>query len=66
VGFYNIIEFGYYSTEVTQYFCKKFEHVCQYFDSGYIDPSVDNIDRLPVKESHSPAGAGWRNLIHYA
>jgi len=64
--FYNIYQTGYYGTEVEQFFCRKFETLCQYFDSGYIDPSVDNIERLPVKESHSPAGAGWKNIIHYA
>lgn len=64
--FYNIYQAGYYTEVVEEFFCRKFEKLCQFFDSGYFDPSVDNLDRLPVKEAHSPAGSGWKNLIHYA
>lgn len=66
LGFYNIYQTGYYSREAQSDFCIAFRQLCQYFDEGYFTPGVDNEERLPVKMAHSPAGAGWRNLIHYA
>lgn len=59
---------GYYSKHVQGAFCKVFYSMCQYFDEGYFDydKRVDNQARLAVKLAHTPAGSGWRNVLHYA
>ena len=31
-----------------------------------MDPKVDNLDRLDMVVSNVPAGAGYKNLMHYA
>jgi len=30
------------------------------------DKDIDNLGREAVKFAKTPAGSGWRNLIHYA
>ena len=37
-------------------------------DEGFYDwdEKIDNAERYAVKMTHSPAGSGWRSLVHYA
>lgn len=48
--------------------CHVFPTFCQLIDDGIspFDTNIDNLDREAVKFAKTPAGSGWRNLIHYA
>ena len=49
-------------------FCAHLPHFCEKLDDGFFDfdGKIDNAERWGDRESHSPNGSGWRNLIHYA
>jgi len=67
-GLYNIYQDGFYSMYAFASFCKLAPHLCNIIDEGYgnYNGTIDNMARLPVKFMHTPAGCGWRNLMHYA
>jgi hypothetical protein len=48
--------------------CHVWPSLCQAIDEGVspFDKEIDNLDRMADKFSKTPAGSGWRNLIHYA
>ena len=33
---------------------------------GVADATIHSIERMPVENMHTPAGAGYRNAVHYA
>ena len=65
---YNLILPNWIESELTAIFCEHFLEVCE----GVIelvadeDPSVDNFARIKTFMTHFPAGAGYRNTVHYA
>lgn len=67
LGFYNILPFNYLNSGVAGAFCKAIPDVCNELVSMFADedPSIDFTDRYDVYMSNMPAGAGYRNLIHY-
>ena len=67
LGIYDFIDFK-DKTGALQYLCKAFPTTCEWVDEGIwdYDASVDNTQREFVKLANCPAGAGWKNLIHYA
>ena len=56
------------ASQVLGVLCKYLPHFCEKLDDGFYDwnDSIDNKERFGDKAAHSPSGAGWRNLIHYA
>jgi len=53
---------------ISSSFCKALPHVCSLLNDGFFDKNdeIDNSSRWSDKVAHSPAGSGWRNLVHYA
>lgn len=64
---YNLIDLKDQSFAVVT-FCKALPTTCEYLDEGIwdMDATVDNTGREYVKFANTPAGAGWKNVIHYA
>ena len=48
-------------------FCEALPHFCEKLQEGFFDfnSEIDNPLRVPDKVAHDPAGAGWRNIIHF-
>ena len=40
--------------------------MCIKMKDGVADETIHSIERMPVESMHTPAGAGYRNAIHYA
>jgi hypothetical protein len=68
LGLYNLISIGNTPKQLIAGFCKVMPKLCALIDDGIspFDKEVDNDDREADKFAHTPAGSGWRNLIHYA
>lgn len=68
IGLYDLISLSKTPQWLLGEFCTALPKLCQYSDQGFIDWSdeIDNTDREGDKFAHSPAGSGWRNLVHYA
>jgi len=49
-------------------FCKVLPEICIKLNTGVweYNDQIDNKDRWADKVAHSPAGAGWRCIAHYA
>lgn len=56
------------ASETYAAFCEHVPDFCASLESFASDynKDIDNTARLPDHAAHSPAGSGWRNLIHYA
>ena len=68
VHLYSLLPYNYLNTGVASLFCNLFDGtICtllmQAFADG--DPTIDNTDRYDVYMSNLPAGAGYRNIVHY-
>lgn len=67
-GFYCLLD----QNDITRFlhskFCSALPNLCNLMEEGFADwhSEIDNIDRIKDKAGHSPAGAGWRNIAHYA
>lgn len=65
---YDILPWNYVQSGVSQAFCDLFNgKLCdialeQVLDA---DPSIDNMDRVDVYTSFLPAGASYKNILHY-
>jgi lysosomal acid lipase/cholesteryl ester hydrolase len=68
LGLYNLISLGNTPKQLMAGLCHVFPTFCQLIDDGIspFDVNIDNLDREAVKFAKTPAGSGWRNLIHYA
>ena len=40
--------------------------MCVKMKDGVADATIHSIERMPVENMHTPAGAGYRNAVHYA
>ena len=49
-------------------FCHIFGGICNGVTKAFLDSNteVDNLERANVYLEYNPAGAGYRNLLHYA
>jgi len=68
IHLYNILPYNYLNTGVASLFCGLFDgKLCDLVMSIFadIDPTIDNTDRYDVYMSNLPAGASYRNIIHY-
>lgn len=67
-GFYSLIDQGATAKFLGSSFCKVVPHFCIALNEGFFDfhGKIDNSARWADKMAHSPAGAGWRTLAHYA
>jgi len=67
-GLYCLIDQGDITSFVHSKFCKALPRLCVLMDDGFIDwhDDIDNEDRYADNAAHTPAGAGWRTLAHYA
>lgn len=64
---YNLIPHNEVSAFVNSEICSIVPHICEATYEGFFDfnDDIDNVDRVADKQSKSPEGSGWRNLIHY-
>lgn len=64
VGAFNLFPRG---LGVVGSFCNVMPSVCNFALSKGDDviPGVDNVARDAVRAAHFPAGAGWKNIVHY-
>lgn len=47
-------------------FCEQFALMCIKMKDGVADETIHSIERMPEENMHGPAGAGYRNAVHYA
>jgi pimeloyl-ACP methyl ester carboxylesterase len=69
IHLYSVLPYGYLTTGVATLFCNLFDGIlCDLVMKMFTDadPKIDNTSRYDVYMSNLPAGAGYRNLIHYA
>jgi hypothetical protein len=69
IHLYSVLPYGYLSTGVATLFCNLFDGIlCDLVMKMFADadPKIDNTSRYDVYMSNLPAGAGYRNLVHYA
>ena len=67
LGLYNILPWNYLNSGVAGAFCKAIPSVCNDLVSMFADedPTIDYTERYDVYMSNMPAGASYRNLLHY-
>jgi len=68
LGWYDMFPPNWLQSELAIMFCSILEPVCEAFLEMFadLDADVDNLDRMNTYLTHIPAGAGYRNFIHYA
>lgn len=69
LGVYNYISIGHEARQVMGITCKLVPKFCALIQDGYFsfrDQEIDNLDREAEIFAHTPAGSGYRNLVHYA
>ena len=67
LGIHNLVPRTAVITDLMGYVCKLSPHLCVALEEGFFDwnSEIDNANRYPDKEAHSPSGSGWRNIVHY-
>lgn len=67
-GFYSLFDQGKFTKLLESHVCKVIPHFCEALGEGFFDfdGKIDNAARWADKLAHNPAGAGWRNIAHYA
>jgi len=69
LGLYNFLPYGYLSTGAASLMCKLFDgKLCDLVMALVADedPTIDYTERYDVYTSNLPAGASYRNIVHYA
>ena len=69
IGLYNFLPYNFLSTGVASLACRLFNgKLCDLIMAMVADedPTIDYTERYDVYMSNLPAGAGYRNIIHYA
>jgi len=69
IHLYNILSYNYINSSIASAFCALFDgKLCDLIMSIFTDTdsTIDNTDRYNVYMSNLPAGACYRNIIHYA
>ena len=68
MGAYDMFNANWLEEQVLQSLCGEFDNFCADVVKDFADmnPDVDNMDRMEVFLKDYPAGAGYRNLVHYA
>lgn len=64
---YNFFAPDFLTNTVSAEFCSIMEPICNFFLELFVDmdASVDDMDRAMTYFTHIPAGAGYKNFIHY-
>jgi len=68
IHLWNILPYNYATSGVAKLFCDLFDgKMCDYIMSIFLDedPTIDYTERYDVYMSNLPAGAGYRDLLHY-
>ena len=68
VGLYNVLPYGYATSGIAGKLCSLFDgKLCDFVMSLVADedPTIDDSTRYDVYLSNLPAGAGYRNIVHY-
>jgi pimeloyl-ACP methyl ester carboxylesterase len=68
VGLYNMFPHNMLIDDLAGEFCSLMTPICAAFLELFadLDASVDNLDRMKTYLSNVPAGASYRNFVHYA
>jgi len=69
IHLYNLLPYGYLTSGVADLVCKLFDGtLCNLIMNIFLttDPKIDMTDRYDVFISYLPAGAGYKNYLHYA
>ena len=65
--FYDMFPPSFLDNQLTALFCDILQPICEAFLELFcdLDTDVDNLDRMNTYLTHIPAGAGYKNFMHY-